>query len=143
MIRGINHVTLAVTELDRSIWFYGTVLGMRLVSNHEDGAYLEAGTLWLCLSVDPNVARHERLDYTHIAFDIDKEHFEEFAAKLKTNNVRVWKQNRSEGESVYFLDPDGHKLELHVGTLASRLEAMGAAGRSENESNKRVNQCSR
>ncbi|WP_159065009.1 hypothetical protein [Thaumasiovibrio subtropicus] len=29
--------------------------------------------------------------------------------------------NRSEGQSLYLLDPDGHKLELHVGDLNSRL----------------------
>ena len=43
-----------------------------------------------------------------------------------------WRQNRSEGDSLYVLDPDAHKLELHVGTLASRLahyRANPAAGR--------------
>lgn len=29
--------------------------------------------------------------------------------------------NKSEGQSFYFLGPDGHKLELHVGDLVSRL----------------------
>ena len=142
MINGINHITLAVSKLDASIQFYEEVLGFRLVSNHQSGAYFEAGSLWLCLSEDSNAgAPHS--DYTHIAFDIDDDDFDAFAAKLEANNVRIWKQNRSEGKSMYFLDPDGHKLELHVGTLASRLEAMGDARRSNQRANQRVGQCSR
>ncbi|HBP6801995.1 LysR family transcriptional regulator [Pseudomonas aeruginosa] len=39
----------------------------------------------------------------------------------------VWKQNRSEGDSFYFLDPDGHRLEAHVGDLRSRLAACRQA----------------
>lgn len=43
------------------------------------------------------------------------------------HGVREWKQNRSEGDSFYFLDPDGHRLEAHVGDLRSRLAACRQA----------------
>ena len=59
------------------------------------------------------------LDYTHIAFDVAPEDFEPLRARVVS--APVWKDNRSEGLSLYILDPDGHKLELHVGSLASRL----------------------
>jgi len=62
-------------------------------------------------------------DYTHYAFSIDEKDFEQFQSALKSANVSFWKVNKSEGESCYFLDPDGHKLEVHVGGLAQRLKA--------------------
>ncbi|MFQ9623452.1 MAG: glutathione transferase, partial [Enterobacteriaceae bacterium] len=65
----------------------------------------------------------EESDYTHYAFSVAEADFAGFSARLETAGVAVWKVNRSEGASYYFLDPDGHKLELHVGSLALRLAA--------------------
>lgn len=119
-INGVNHITLAVTDLDRSICFYRELLGLMLRARWPEGAYFETGSLWLCLSVDANAARVERSDYTHIALNVSAEHFETTAARV-AEGAKLWRQNRSEGPSLYFLDPDGHKLELHAGSLASRL----------------------
>ena len=66
-------------------------------------------------------------DYTHYAFGIAAADFARFAAQLRAHGVREWKQNRSEGDSFYFLDPDGHRLEAHVGDLRSRLAACRQA----------------
>ena len=120
-VRGLNHLTLAVTGLDRSIAFYRDLLGCQLRAVWNDGAYLEAGSLWLCLSVDQAAGEGPRPDYTHYAFDVDADAFEELAARIRSH-ARLWKENVSEGASLYFLDPDDHRLELHVGTLASRVE---------------------
>jgi catechol 2,3-dioxygenase-like lactoylglutathione lyase family enzyme len=129
-VRGLNHLTLAVADLDRSIAFYRDLLGCELRAHWSDGAYLETGALWLCLSLDPAAADQQRDDYTHYAFDVDLESFATLCAKIRAQ-AAIWKDNRSEGASLYFLDPDGHRLELHVGTLASRLahyRANAAAG---------------
>lgn len=119
-VRGLNHLTLAVTDLERSIAFYRDLLGCDLRASWADGAYLEAGALWLCLSRDPAAVETQHADYTHYAFDVAPEAFDELSARIRVG-AQLWKNNRSEGASLYFLDPDGHRLELHVGTLASRL----------------------
>jgi catechol 2,3-dioxygenase-like lactoylglutathione lyase family enzyme len=119
-VRGLNHLTLAVADLNRSITFYRDVLGCELRATWNEGAYLEAGSLWICLSVEPKPITL-REDYTHYAFDTNEEEFEALSGRIR-NHARIWKENRSEGASLYFRDPDGHRLELHVGSLASRIE---------------------
>ena len=63
-------------------------------------------------------------DYSHIAFDCAADKFNLITAQLREANVIEWKKNTSEGDSLYFLDPDGHKLEIHCGNLQSRLESL-------------------
>lgn len=116
-VSGLNHVTLAVSDLDRSLAFYRDLLGMALRARWPEGAYLEAGSLWLCLALGP-VSRRE--DYTHLAFDVAPGDFDALGAAVRAA-APVWRENRSEGASLYALDPDGHRLELHVGSLRSRL----------------------
>ncbi|PTQ13107.1 glutathione transferase [Sphingomonas oleivorans] len=119
-ISGLNHLTLAVGELERSIGFYCDLLGFTLRARWADGAYLEAGALWLCLSCDKDARTSPHPDYSHVAFDVAPEAFDALSERVR-RVARIWKENRSEGPSLYFLDPDGHRLELHVGSLASRL----------------------
>jgi catechol 2,3-dioxygenase-like lactoylglutathione lyase family enzyme len=120
-VSGLSHITLAVADLDRSIAFYRDLLGCRLRAFWPDGAYLEAGPFWLCLSQDEAARARPHPDYTHLAFSVAPGDFVALSAKVRTA-ASIWKDNRSEGDSLYFLDPDGHKLELHVGSLQSRLD---------------------
>jgi len=129
MLKGINHITLAVSNLQTSINFYQKLLGMKLHTKWDKGAYLECGTLWICLSLDNSrtIVNPEISDDTHYAFSTSEQEFEAFLLKLKDANVTIWKENKSEGKSCYFLDPDGHKLEIHVGGLHERLESCRQA----------------
>ena len=121
MLTGLNHLTLAVSDLNRSLNFYTAIIGFKGHVKWATGAYLSLGDLWLCLSLDtPN----PRQDYSHIAFSISPLHFSAFQQRVREQNIAEWKSNSSEGDSIYLLDPDGHQLEVHVGDLESRLSAL-------------------
>ena len=124
MIRGINHITLAVRDLEASFAFYTGVVGLKPVARWYKGAYLEAGTDWICLSLDEGTRTGPLGEYTHLAFTVDAGDFDGAVGRLRAAGAQGWQENRSEGESFYFLDPDGHKLELHVGELESRLKSL-------------------
>ncbi|MEO1148586.1 MAG: fosfomycin resistance glutathione transferase, partial [Cyanobacteria bacterium J06638_22] len=121
MITGINHITLSVKDLEASYAFYTEVLGCRPVAKWPKGAYMLAGEMWLALIMEPHVREQALPEYTHIAFTVSPANFETMVHKLQTAGVQSWQENRSEGASFYFTDPNGHKLEIHVSDLAARL----------------------
>jgi catechol 2,3-dioxygenase-like lactoylglutathione lyase family enzyme len=127
MVGSLNHVTLSVRDLDRSFTFYRDTLGFRPLARWAQGAYLLAGeATWICLTLDLRTREQALPEYTHTAFSVPPDQLAAAAARIRASGASEWKQNTSEGDSVYFLDPDGHKLELHVGDWRSRLEACRA-----------------
>jgi glutathione S-transferase fosA5 len=105
--------------VDESLEFYGNVLGFRLLARWPRGAYFVAGDLWIALTL--GTVASERPEYTHVAFNVDPKDFDRCAKRIKESGATIWQENTSEGASLYFLDPNGHKLELHASDLATRL----------------------
>jgi catechol 2,3-dioxygenase-like lactoylglutathione lyase family enzyme len=124
-ITGLNHLTLAVRDLDRSMAFYSELLGFSLRWRSPTSAYLEAGTLWLALVADAQTRPAPLPEYTHAAFTVAASALPLLAGKLTRAGVVSW-QKAETPDSFYFLDPDGHKLELHSGDLCGRLESRAA-----------------
>jgi glutathione S-transferase fosA5 len=125
MIEGLNHVTLSVSDLPRAVAFYRDVLGLRPLARWREGAYLLAGeSTWICLSLDTSVRNGPLAEYSHVAFSASSDGFAGMCERLRGSGAREWKRNTSEGDSFYFLDPDGHKLELHVGDWRTRLASF-------------------
>ncbi|MBY0282299.1 MAG: VOC family protein [Alphaproteobacteria bacterium] len=122
MITGLNHITLAVNDLEASFQFYKEVLGFKPLCKWPEGVYFLVGDLWFCLAKDANRSLSPSSCYTHYAFSVDQEAFNDLSNRLKEANVLTWKDNKSEGDSLYFLDPNGHKLEIHLGTWQTRLD---------------------
>lgn len=126
MIQGLNHMTLAVRDLQESLDFYADVLSCEVVAQWPRGAYLLAGELWLALIVDSEARSAALPEYTHLAFSVEESDFAELSTRIINAGAQLWQDNRSEGASLYFLDPNGHKLEIHVGNLHGRLRSLQA-----------------
>ena len=72
MLLGLNHVTYAASNLNKSFEFYTQVLGMKPIAKWKKGAYLQLGDLWFCLNVDDSKPGS---DYSDVAFDISQNDF--------------------------------------------------------------------
>ena len=123
MIHGINHINLSVANIERSFDFYYRLVGLKPLCKWPQGAYFLAGNDWFCLNVTDEKTVATGPDYTHYAFSVVQEDFNVLVKRLNNAGITQFKENCSEGDSFYFLDPDAHRLELHVGDWQTRLAA--------------------
>ncbi|MDZ8227593.1 MULTISPECIES: VOC family protein [unclassified Nostoc] len=117
MITGINHITLSVRDLEESINFYTNVLDFRLLAKWMKGAYLSVGDIWLALILDQKVRENSIPEYTHIGLTVSIEDFPTLSQRIQQSGAKIWQENKSEGASLYFLDLNDHKLEIHASDL--------------------------
>ncbi len=123
MITGVNHLTFSVRDLEESVGFYTEALGFRIVARWPAGVYLLAGDAWVVLIPDPSARDGALPEYTHAAFTVSVEDFGVISSRIEQSGAKIWQENQTEGDSLYFLDPDGHKLEIHASNLESRIES--------------------
>lgn len=117
----MNHITLGVTNLEKSFSFYQKVLELKPLVRWSEGAYFltKENAFWFCLNLDK--ARKATQCCTHYAFSVSENDFSRLCEKINAYGSTLYQENRSPGNSLYFLDPDGHKLEIHTGNWKSRL----------------------
>lgn len=125
-IQGLNHFLFSVSNLEQSIEFYQNVFGAKLLVKGRTTAYFDLCGMWLALNEEAHVTRVPVNEaYTHIAFTIQEEDFDELHAKLVQMNVQMLPgrpRDKQDRKSMYFVDPDGHRFEFHTGTLQDRLD---------------------
>lgn len=124
-IKGIGHFGLSVSDLDESILFYSSVLGLEMSERREKDAFFNVGEGdVLALIQYPGGAdrfdaemrtRNKGKAFTHFGLMADSvPSVFEFQEHLQRCSVEIVKAayERWDGASVYFLDPNGYTLEF-------------------------------
>jgi catechol 2,3-dioxygenase-like lactoylglutathione lyase family enzyme len=111
--RSLNHVSLAVTDVEHSAQFYSGLLGLEVVSRPGNGGLnLGLGTSFLGLYKIPDPGRAH-----HFCVGVDDYDPERIAARLRTRGIeptidRKPENRTSGGDQLYFKDPDGTLVQL-------------------------------
>jgi len=127
-LEGIDHVALSVRDVERSSQWYIDVLGFeRRHQGMWDGVpvFIGKGTTSLALfpvneelvrqGTDspwrtPSVRGDVRM--LHLALRANRQNFLRAQEELKRRGIKFEFQDHEISHSIYFRDPDGHKLEI-------------------------------
>lgn len=104
MLQSLNHLTLAVSDLQKSVTFWHELLGLTLHARWNTGAYLTCGDLWVCLSYDEarGYVPPQESDYTHYAFTVAAEGFEPFSHKRSRRALPSGSKTKARGHRSIF-----------------------------------------
>jgi catechol 2,3-dioxygenase-like lactoylglutathione lyase family enzyme len=118
-LEGIDHVALAVRDIERSAKWYIDVLGFeRLHDGMWNGipSFIGKGNTAIALfparGDQSKPALRNKIDMLHLAFRADRKNFLAAQEELKRRGIKFEFQDHEISHSIYFRDPDGHELEI-------------------------------
>jgi catechol 2,3-dioxygenase-like lactoylglutathione lyase family enzyme len=112
--RRLDHAAIYCSDLDRSVEWYGRVLGLTLAYQGPVGAFFDVGDT--ILGLRQSHTRHDALSEQHLAFAVDD--LDAAYAAITAHDVRILEQGViTEGYIVgqHFFDvagPDGEDIEF-------------------------------
>src|SRR5262244_4160639 len=117
---GILESSLYVSDLARSVRFYGEIFGFRVISSFgERGCAMQAGVRQVLLLFKKGASRaiqspHDGDGELHLAFAVPSSELASWESWLQARRIPVEEKRTWElgGSSLYFRDPDRHLIEL-------------------------------
>jgi len=142
-ITRLNHAVLFVRELERSVHFYTTVLGFRVVDMTPEGfngaAFLQApgstndhdlGLFALGAGAGASGAGRSTVGLYHLAWEVDTlAELEALSGKLAEAGALSGSSDHGTTKSLYAHDPDGLEFEVAWIIPADKLDEQAREGR--------------
>jgi catechol 2,3-dioxygenase-like lactoylglutathione lyase family enzyme len=120
--KSLHHVSLTVTDLEKSKEFYGKVLGLKELSRPDfdfPGAWygIEGQQLHLIVQPSSQTIRQDKSLHTREGhFALRVENYYEALNWLKQNQIEIIEKpdGKSGFAQIFCADPDGNLIELNV-----------------------------
>ena len=122
--RGVHHMALICSDVEKTIQFYQDVCGFPLVELMENRDYKGSTHLFFDIGNDnllaffdfPGLGLQPGVEslggVQHIAISTTPENLERVKARLDADGVQYLGPDRGVTTSIYFKDPDGIQIEL-------------------------------
>ena len=118
--QGIDHIALAVRDVEQSAKWYADVLGFEpRFEGMWDGIPVFIGKGKTALALFPaksdassTSSPRPQIGMLHFALRSDRKNFVAAQDELKRQGIKFTFQDHEISHSIYFSDPDGHKLEI-------------------------------
>jgi catechol 2,3-dioxygenase-like lactoylglutathione lyase family enzyme len=119
-IDALDHIALSVRDVSRSAQWYAEVLGFkRLHEGKWNGIPVFVGNAAAAIALFPASeevgsasADRAAVRTLHFAFRADRENFSRARDELQKRAISFEFQDHEVSHSIYFRDPDGHKIEI-------------------------------
>jgi len=108
-VEQLNHVTLFVRDVQKSVRFYQELLGMPVLTKQSPGINLQAGSGFLGLyPVPPS----DSVSINHVCLGMRNFDAEVVLQQLEERGVPANIRLRGETKELYFTDPDNIRVQL-------------------------------
>ena len=116
-VQGIDHIGLAVKDVQKSVEWYKELFGLERLYEGVWGIFpgvvgIGDTSVAFFPTDDPNIPLPDGLPIHHLAFRVDRANFKAARETLQQRGIEFEFQDHKIVHSIYFYDPDGHLIEL-------------------------------
>ena len=109
-IKAMNHVSIFVPSVQKSMDFYQGTFGMPLLTKQDAGMNLSAGSSFLGIYPAPATATGGSIN--HLCFAMDNFDADAVLTQLADRGIKGNIRLRGDTKELYFTDPDGIRVQL-------------------------------